>query len=52
VPPANWMSLFGAAVNLGCGASDGLPLGRPDAQLPWYWLVAVEQLLIQGLPQG
>ena len=52
VPPANWMSLFGRAANLGCATPDGLPLGRPDDQLPWYWLVAVEQLVIQGLPPG
>ncbi len=52
VAPASWMNLFGRAVNSGAGAGSGLPLGLPDDKLPWYWLVAVEQLLIQGLPPG
>lgn len=52
VSPASWMALFGRAINLGAGARGGLPLAPPDEKLPWYWLVAVEQLLIQGLPSG
>jgi len=52
VAPALWMTQFGRAINMGAGAQDGLPLGLPDDKLPWYWLVAVEQLLIQGLPPG
>lgn len=52
VSPATWMSLFGRAINLGAGCSKGLDLGVANEKLPWYWLVAVEQLLIQGLPPG
>ena len=46
------MSQFGRAVNAGAGARAGLPLGAPDARLPWYWRVAVERLVVQGLPAG
>lgn len=52
VSPAHWMALFGRAVNQGAGAPEGLPLGLPDEQLPWNWLVAVEQLAVHGLPSG
>lgn len=52
VSPATWLGLFGRAVNMGAAKPEGLDLGMPDEKLPWYWLVAVEQLLIQGLPPG
>jgi hypothetical protein len=52
VSPAAWLGLFGRAINMGAGCPKGLELGMPSEKLPWYWLVAVEQLLVQGLPPG